>query len=132
MTLWRVHSRTLGATDYNPTAAITRFTPVTDDAGGNLPYLYLGKSEGVAIAETALHDVTGRSREVPETKLLELALSELGLTRPITLIDLTGHGLSRIGQSVASMIASPPTRYCLLYTSPSPRDLSTSRMPSSA
>ena len=24
------------------------------------------------------------------------------------------------------------TRYCLLYTSPSPRDLSTSRMPSSA
>ena len=26
----------------------------------------------------------------------------------------------------------PPSRACLLYTSPSPRDLSTSRMPSSA
>ena len=25
-----------------------------------------------------------------------------------------------------------PVKYCLLYTSPSPRDLSTSRMPSSA
>ena len=28
--------------------------------------------------------------------------------------------------------ALPPTKSCLLYTSPSPRDLSTSRMPSSA
>ena len=33
----------------------------------------------------------------------------------------SGHGLSRI-----------PSYVCLLYTSPSPRDLSTSRMPSSA
>ena len=29
-------------------------------------------------------------------------------------------------------IMMPSSRYCLLYTSPSPRDLSTSRMPSSA
>ena len=28
--------------------------------------------------------------------------------------------------------ATPMSKYCLLYTSPSPRDLSTSRMPSSA
>ena len=28
--------------------------------------------------------------------------------------------------------AKSPDKYCLLYTSPSPRDLSTSRMPSSA
>jgi len=31
-----------------------------------------------------------------------------------------------------SSIARPLTKICLLYTSPSPRDLSTSRMPSSA
>ena len=30
------------------------------------------------------------------------------------------------------MIYTKHNRYCLLYTSPSPRDLSTSRMPSSA
>ena len=31
-----------------------------------------------------------------------------------------------------SWSSNPPTYTCLLYTSPSPRDLSTSRMPSSA
>ena len=31
-----------------------------------------------------------------------------------------------------SLVARSPGVYCLLYTSPSPRDLSTSRMPSSA
>ena len=35
-------------------------------------------------------------------------------------------------QVLTSAILSEPTRTCLLYTSPSPRDLSTSRMPSSA
>ena len=37
------------------------------------------------------------------------------------------------GQLTVDMIpTSNPGRICLLYTSPSPRDLSTSRMPSSA
>ena len=35
-------------------------------------------------------------------------------------------------QSWANSLKTPRTRFCLLYTSPSPRDLSTSRMPSSA
>ena len=33
---------------------------------------------------------------------------------------------------VTPMAAAAPAAACLLYTSPSPRDLSTSRMPSSA
>ena len=40
-----------------------------------------------------------------------------------------------VGYSVDSKsirVDNPETRSCLLYTSPSPRDLSTSRMPSSA
>ena len=38
------------------------------------------------------------------------------------------------GRIATEMASSPaiPVVYCLLYTSPSPRDLSTSRMPSSA
>ena len=53
-----------------------------------------------------------------------------------------GNALSKITTYLAaifmglalliSLIASPGSRSCLLYTSPSPRDLSTSRMPSSA
>ena len=34
--------------------------------------------------------------------------------------------------SMAMILASTSVNVCLLYTSPSPRDLSTSRMPSSA
>ena len=39
------------------------------------------------------------------------------------------HGFDAIGISTAGQVDS---QSCLLYTSPSPRDLSTSRMPSSA
>ena len=63
----------------------------------------------------------------------------------INVIDTPGHadfggeverGLSMVDGVVLLIDASegplPQTRFCLLYTSPSPRDLSTSRMPSSA
>ena len=56
--------------------------------------------------------------------------------KPDQRATLVGLGLGRIGKqrtledtpSVRGMI----NKVCLLYTSPSPRDLSTSRMPSSA
>ena len=43
----------------------------------------------------------------------------------------TVDGILDIG-GMASAIKTDVNSYCLLYTSPSPRDLSTSRMPSSA
>ena len=48
---------------------------------------------------------------------------------------VTGH--NKDGQSIVSIDGPPACSIgedvgCLLYTSPSPRDLSTSRMPSSA
>ena len=46
----------------------------------------------------------------------------------VTLADVTDKALAN-GQGI---IAKSLSRICLLYTSPSPRDLSTSRMPSSA
>ena len=41
-------------------------------------------------------------------------------------------GKSRLAEKLAIDSALAVTYICLLYTSPSPRDLSTSRMPSSA
>ena len=46
------------------------------------------------------------------------------------LIDFTGHA-DRLNRSLDELDMENPIS-CLLYTSPSPRDLSTSRMPSSA
>ena len=41
-----------------------------------------------------------------------------------------GAGIDEVGSVDAGSVGQSPS--CLLYTSPSPRDLSTSRMPSSA
>ena len=59
-------------------------------------------------------------------------------TKTITLSPRQGNLPPRICETPAGMLnsiglANPGLEYfCLLYTSPSPRDLSTSRMPSSA
>ena len=48
--------------------------------------------------------------------------------------DIEGEGVLEILQDGFGFLRSPDSSYlaCLLYTSPSPRDVSTSRMPSSA
>ena len=47
-------------------------------------------------------------------------------------IDFKGGTLIEIKEDEDLSIAEIRNQFCLLYTSPSPRDLSTSRMPSSA
>ena len=51
------------------------------------------------------------------------------------LVGVESHGIMRVLEyvdEVKSGVLNASSRPCLLYTSPSPRDLSTSRMPSSA
>ena len=54
----------------------------------------------------------------------------------MTGLDLTRESIIEIATVVTdgqlNVLATGPNLACLLYTSPSPRDLSTSRMPSSA
>ena len=79
-----------------------------------------------------------------ETDLLErFGVSRAVLREAVRLVEHTGAARMRRGPG-GGLIVSEPNRsavvsamglwfsYCLLYTSPSPRDLSTSRMPSSA
>ena len=76
-----------------------------------------------------------------ETKLIKL--HEIFLEMGSTLIAFSGGidstlilkiAYDTLGEDAVAVTANSPTfpRDCLLYTSPSPRDLSTSRMPSSA
>ena len=54
-------------------------------------------------------------------------------TKQVTLETMINHSKSvRLGIKKSLMVVDMPYNTCLLYTSPSPRDLSTSRMPSSA
>ena len=50
----------------------------------------------------------------------------------LIIIDAAGDKAFCAGGDIADLYASAQRQDCLLYTSPSPRDLSTSRMPSSA
>ena len=53
------------------------------------------------------------------------------LPQPIIAVPVSvGYGVSKNGETALNSMLSSCA--CLLYTSPSPRDLSTSRMPSSA
>ena len=63
-------------------------------------------------------------------QLLQRALADPG---PLTLaLVFAGGALTSLGPCSLSLLPVTLAYLCLLYTSPSPRDLSTSRMPSSA
>ena len=50
----------------------------------------------------------------------------------ILMIGPTGVGKTEIARRLARLANAPFVKVCLLYTSPSPRDVEESRMPSSA
>ena len=57
----------------------------------------------------------------------------LSLGEPRVPVTYTGRSfVTAVGQAVAVLLGLLLVRLCLLYTSPSPRDLVISRMPSSA
>jgi len=69
--------------------------------------------------------------------LLVCLISPLAVAQVYTITDLgpiSPTAINTVGQVVGNLNghAFIWTKACLLYTSPSPRDLSTSRMPSSA
>eukprot|EP00829_Urostomides_striatus_P018545 TRINITY_DN674_c0_g1_i2.p2 TRINITY_DN674_c0_g1~~TRINITY_DN674_c0_g1_i2.p2 ORF type:complete len:132 (+),score=50.67 TRINITY_DN674_c0_g1_i2:128-523(+) len=64
------------------------------------------------------------------TILPRVPKSSIGILPYISPRELTKRVLIRVPKKNADAVNEPKS--CLLYTSPSPRDLSTSRMPSSA
>ena len=76
--------------------------------------------------------LTGMSIDVPVLNWAKLP-AESGQASMV--IDLRGGELAAVNNIdivAGSLVAQGQVVFCLLYTSPSPRDLSTSRMPSSA
>ena len=61
-------------------------------------------------------------------------LNSMGMTTGYPMVESVMEGMEMVGVLVELLAAMTVmvTGSCLLYTSPSPRDLSTSRMPSSA
>ena len=88
-----------------------------------------GIGMGLATAVNRLKDSKAKSRVVI---LMTDGVNNAGFIEPETAADIAkqyGIKVYTIGLGSNGMALSP---YCLLYTSPSPRDGATSRMPSSA
>ena len=89
------------------------------DGYGTLALSEMDESVCLALSPTGMYDLVDEA-----VGLLEEAADDG------TEIDIEDE--STLPEDVVALFAVHEVSYCLLYTSPSPRDLSTSRMPSSA
>ena len=75
--------------------------------------------------------------EAPKTKLLAAKFKAMGLDSVLVISDQVDENLALASRNLANVLVvepryADPLSLCLLYTSPSPRDRTRSRMPSSA
>ena len=101
-----------------------------EDAKNILPEVKIGEEISILKLNDEQHftDPPPRYSEASLVKKME----ELGIGRPSTYASIISVLSTRNYVELINKRFNPTDRGCLLYTSPSPRDLSTSRMPSSA
>ena len=89
----------------------------------------LGTGEGSSFRQEGV-TLSTEHFQVPDLRskfIRASSASDQGVINDATVVNASGQTIDRSGVGV-----TVSSNVCLLYTSPSPRDLSTSRMPSSA
>lgn len=111
--LIRCHNVCFGATELNPGIGIGRFHPINGLGGRSIPTLYAADCAAGALSETVFHDVPARGpdRSIRRTVLRPLLLSSLIPSRDLTLAQLHGFGLGRLGVTRAELIDSTADHY---------------------
>ena len=66
------------------------------------------------------------------TRIATVVKLAAALEKPVLIEGPPGVGKTELAKTCAKVVNRPLVRLCLLYTSPSPRDVEESRMPSSA
>ena len=96
--------------------------------------LVLGNAIQIKQLETLLNTSDVVSLHVPETAQTQnmIGKAELAAMKPGSILINAARGTVIDIDALVDALDSGHLNGCLLYTSPSPRDLSTSRMPSSA
>jgi hypothetical protein len=104
----RCHDVRFGATEFNPGVGAGRFHPFEDARGRAVPVLYAASDLDGALSETFFHDVPirGPGKWVEKFALESLVVSTLLCDRDLSLAQLYGFGLSRIGVSRRELIES--------------------------
>lgn len=114
----RAHGRYLDPLGFNRKQGLDfRFSSLCVD-GRPIGVLYGADSLMGAISETLFHTVSSdgdhlKPRAIPRASIEKYALSVLQSTRPLKLIDLTGHGLGRMGMPIThgELILSNAVQY---------------------
>jgi hypothetical protein len=109
----RCHDSRFGATEFNPGLGHGRFHPFEDSRGRQVPTLYGASSLDGCLAETVFHQVPVRGPEklIRRLSLRPMLVSTIAARRDLTLIQLHGHGLTRLGVSHAELIDAEARRY---------------------
>ena len=125
------------------TQFLDRITQIIEEIGGEFSktvHLDVG-SQPVFSDDTKTPDQAIKERrKESRTKKASPAHAETNLNKNFTFENFVEGKANQLARASAQQVAMNPGQefsnpmflYCLLYTSPSPRDLSTSRMPSSA
>jgi hypothetical protein len=109
----RCHDSRFGATELNPGRGQGRFHPFQDAHGLDVPTLYGASHFDGSLSESVFHNVPvrGRGRSIRRGALKPMLMSTIATRRSLTLIQLHGHGLSRLGVTRSELIESPPRFY---------------------
>lgn len=115
-TFQRVYDVNWGSREFYPNSPgrRARFSPFTPAGSADAVAVLYGADDDLgALSETVFHDVpvTGAAKHVPSSKLIHDQLIELECVRDLDLVDLTSHGLSRLGLTRLQLIESDPRSY---------------------
>ena len=125
---------------YEPASAAPAVAVVVPATLGATSSVVAGSTQAIILGDSNLRGLTTLNSSVHTfdngrpSKLLFFARTELTPDSNITKVFVCLSTLDRRNRliTLTTSLKSPLSKCCLLYTSPSPRDLSTSRMPSSA
>lgn len=111
--LLRCHSARFKSVTFNPGLGMGRFHPFADACGHVVPTLYAAETIEGALAETVFHSVPvrGRRKKIRRVALRPLVLSTLECDRDLTLVQLFGFGLRRLGLTRLKLIEVANRQY---------------------
>lgn len=110
--MYRVYPLKHGYDSFNPGHGNTRFAPFADSSGCQVPTLYLGEDELVALLESVFHEVgISGDRVIYERALRERGLAHVRTPAVIRLVDLRDPALSKLGLTRHQLVATDSAHY---------------------
>jgi RES domain-containing protein len=112
--LVRCFNTARGPRSFNPSDASMRFRPTYDRAtavSAVVPTAYGAEDGLIALAETVLREAATSGGVLPAARLRGLSLAKLAYPDDLTLVQLNGPGLRKLGLTRARVIDTGPDGY---------------------